>query len=886
MFNVEKVRKDFPILETGIIYLDSTASSLTPEPVLQRMLEFYRQYRANVERGIHRLSQRASEEYERARTKVADFINAKSKSEIIMTRNTTEGINTIANGLNWKRRDRIVTSLIEHHSNFIVWLRAKKRYGVDLEIVEPTKPIVHGILDPADFEKVVDDRTKLVAVTHVSNVLGVITPVREITEIAHEHGAQVLIDAAQSVPHMKVDVQRIGCDFLAFSVTGDTPLLVFSDEGVEIVPIQRITERIRDGERMHVLTLDGLGKVVFKPITGYLTHTDKVYEVRYEGCAVPLGATGYHSVFVWKEGEIVPKRVEELRTNDYMITFNTKLELPPKLKVVLTYKHRGNITTEETKVTKNLMRLMGYYLAEGSLDMNYGVKFTFNTNEKDYIRDCKDIIKTLRGTTFYREAFERVQKVKDRSLSEISRVTGLDRETIRKYLGRSKRCSGVFEPKVKKIRAYTHTHKTASRIDISFHSKKWFEFFRQLCGTKEDKHLPGLIWHLPRSYVLELVRGYLRGNGAKTDKYNIRVKSVAKRVILELCWLLKLNGISCTIGIGSKRGDSKENYNIVIQRSELGELKEFYRERKKNGAPKDKLLPADGLRRVYAQIKPKFNYEIYSLIRNGKKRLIREGVARAIKWIENAHRVPLNRQHVRILENYKKILSGDVGTVKVKSAKEIGEVEVYDISVDNYERFFGGFYPILLHNSGHKMCAPTGSGALYVREELMEEVEPLCIGGGTIADVGLDYYKLERGPMRFEAGTPAIAEAIGLGAAIDYLRKIGMENIENHERELTKQMYEGLGGIPKVEVYGPEPKHRVGIMPFNVGNLNPHDVALALDVSASIMVRSGHHCALPLTKSLIRRPGSIRASTYFYNTKEEIEKLTTTVREIAETLAV
>ena len=403
MLNVHELRKDFPILGTGVIYLDNTASSLTPEPVLQKVLEFYHQYRANVERGIHRLSQKASEEYEHVRAKVADFINARFDSEIVMVRNTTEGINVIANGLNWKKGDKIVTSIIEHHSNFIVWLRVKNRYGVNVEIVKPREPVVQGLLDPADFEKLVDDKTKLVAVTHVSNVLGVITHVKEIAEIAHEHGAYFLVDGAQSVPHIKVDVQKIGCDFFAFS--------------------------------------------------------------------------------------------------------------------------------------------------------------------------------------------------------------------------------------------------------------------------------------------------------------------------------------------------------------------------------------------------------------------------------------------------------------------------------------------------GHKMCAPTGSGALYIREELAEEVEPLCIGGGTIADVGLDYYKLDKSPRRFEAGTPAVAETIGLGAAVDYLQKIGMENIEDHERVLTKRMYEGLNEVPKVEVYGPEPKHKVAITAFNVGDLNPHDVALALDVSANIMVRSGHHCALPLAKEVIRKSGTVRASAYFYNTKEEIDKFTSTVGEIAQTLA-
>lgn len=403
MLSVQKVRKDFPILETGVIYLDSTASSLTPEPVLQKMLEFYHQYRANVERGVHHLSQKASEEYEHAHTKVAHFINAKSDSEIIMTQNTTEGINIVSNGLNWKKGDKIVTSLIEHHSNFIVWLRVKNQHHVDLEIVRPSEPVEQGLLDLADFEKAVDDKTKLVAITHVSNVLGTITPVREITEIAHEHGAYVLIDGAQSVPHMKVDVQKIGCDFLAFS--------------------------------------------------------------------------------------------------------------------------------------------------------------------------------------------------------------------------------------------------------------------------------------------------------------------------------------------------------------------------------------------------------------------------------------------------------------------------------------------------GHKMCAPTGAGALYIREDLMKEVEPLCVGGGTIADVGVDYYKLEENSTRFEAGTPAIAESIGLGAAVDYLQNLGMENIESYEKELTKQTYEEFIKLPKVELYGPEPKNKIGITAFNVSDLNPHDVALALDVSANIMVRSGHQCALPLMKNIIRKSGTVRASIYFYNTRDEMDRFVSAVREIAEAMA-
>jgi cysteine desulfurase/selenocysteine lyase len=400
--DVKRIRRDFPILDSGVIYLDNAASSLTPEPVIQKMLEFYHDYRANVERGVHRFSQRASEEYEKAHAKVADFINAGSETEIILTRNATEAINLVANGLIWKKGDKIVTSLIEHHSNFIVWLRLKKRYGVDVEIVRPNR---EGLFDIDDFEKAIDDKARLVALTHVSNVLGVKTPVEEVAKIAHDHGAQLLVDGAQSVPHLKVDIQRIGCDYLAFS--------------------------------------------------------------------------------------------------------------------------------------------------------------------------------------------------------------------------------------------------------------------------------------------------------------------------------------------------------------------------------------------------------------------------------------------------------------------------------------------------GHKLLGPTGVGVLHARKEMLDNLEPLSIGGGTIADVGSDYYTLAESPTKFEAGTPAIAEAIGLGAAVDYLKEVQLENIEVHERMLVKRMYQGLADIPSVEVYGPKKvEQRTGIVSFNVGDLNPHDVALALDVSAEIMVRSGHHCCIPLSKELLkRREGTARASVYLYNTEAEVEKFVSAVDEIARSLA-
>ena len=398
--DVEKIREDFPILRTGIIYLDNAASSLTPEQVLEKMLEYYHEYRANVERGVHHLSQRASEEYEKAHRKVADFIGAKSWRSIVFTRNTSESINLVARGLPWRRGEKIVTTLLEHHSNYIVWLRAARRFGLEVEVVRPNR---EGLFDLSDFEQAIDDRTRLVAVTRVSNVLGVIVPVEEIAEIAHEHGSLLLVDGAQAVPHMETDVRKLGCDFLAFS--------------------------------------------------------------------------------------------------------------------------------------------------------------------------------------------------------------------------------------------------------------------------------------------------------------------------------------------------------------------------------------------------------------------------------------------------------------------------------------------------GHKMLGPTGIGVLYIAPTVQEELEPLCIGGGTIRDVGLEEYELGESPERFEAGTPAIAEAIGLGAAVEYLEALGMREVEEHDRRISWAIREGLMELGKVEVYGPkDPEHGMSVVSFNVEGLNPHEVALALD-AANIMVRSGHHCALPLVKHLLNRPqGTVRASTYIYNTLDEAEKLVETVREIVKGL--
>ena len=212
--NVQKIRSDFPILGDliDLIYLDNAATSLTPEPVLEALLGYYRHYRANVGRGVYRQAQMADQRYRDAHQKVAAFVGGEDGTAIF-TRNATESINMVACGLDWKRGDRIVTTLLEHHSNLLPWMRLKQK-GIDLEVIAPDRA---GRIDLADLETAINRKTRLVAMSHLSNSLGSIQPAREVGRICREIGALFLLDAAQSLPHMQVSVRDIDCDFLCFS---------------------------------------------------------------------------------------------------------------------------------------------------------------------------------------------------------------------------------------------------------------------------------------------------------------------------------------------------------------------------------------------------------------------------------------------------------------------------------------------------------------------------------------------------------------------------------------------------------------------------------------------------------------------------------------------
>jgi len=221
MFDVKKVRKDFPILSRSVngqplVYLDNAATSQTPKQVVEVISDYYYRYNANIHRGVHKLSQEATDAYEKARTTIQTHFNAAHPHEIIFTSGTTESINVIAAGYAsiLRKEDEILISALEHHSNIVPWQMLCEKTGATLKVIPMTKL---GTLDMEAFENLLNPNTKLVFVNHVSNALGTINPIKEIIDKSHQKGAKVLIDGAQASPHIKTDVQALNIDYYVTS---------------------------------------------------------------------------------------------------------------------------------------------------------------------------------------------------------------------------------------------------------------------------------------------------------------------------------------------------------------------------------------------------------------------------------------------------------------------------------------------------------------------------------------------------------------------------------------------------------------------------------------------------------------------------------------------
>lgn len=221
MLDLNQIRADFPILSQTVnskplVYFDNGATSQKPQIVIDAYAKYYQEINANIHRGVHTLSQLATDAYENSRTKIQKHLNAKNSFEIIFTSGTTHGINSIANGFAsiLKTGDEVLVSALEHHSNIVPWQMLCEKTGAHLKVIPMNE---NGELIMAEYDKLVSDKTKIVTVNHISNALGTVNPIKYIIDKAHEFGAAVLIDGAQAVPHLKPDVQELDCDFYVFS---------------------------------------------------------------------------------------------------------------------------------------------------------------------------------------------------------------------------------------------------------------------------------------------------------------------------------------------------------------------------------------------------------------------------------------------------------------------------------------------------------------------------------------------------------------------------------------------------------------------------------------------------------------------------------------------
>jgi cysteine desulfurase / selenocysteine lyase len=336
--DVERLRRDFPILSQrvrgkALVYLDNAATSQKPRPVVEAVSRFYTAENANIHRGVHYLSERATVAYDAVRERVARFVNAALPSEIVFTRGTTEGINLVAQS--WARNrlrpgDEILITEMEHHSNIVPWHLVAEQTGASVRAIPLTDA---GELDLAGFDRLLTDRTRLLAVTHVSNALGTINPVRWIVARARERGVVTVVDGAQSAPHLPVDVQALGCDFFAFSghkVFGPTGVGVLYGraELLEAMPPWQ-----GGGDMIETVTLER--STFASPPARFEAGTPMIAEVIGLGAALEyVESVGHAAIGAWEE-ELLGYATERVRELDGVRLIGTAREKAAVLSFVM-----------------------------------------------------------------------------------------------------------------------------------------------------------------------------------------------------------------------------------------------------------------------------------------------------------------------------------------------------------------------------------------------------------------------------------------------------------------------------------------------------------------------------------------------------------------------
>jgi len=394
----DEIRSDFPMLKKGITYFDNAATSLTPEQVLEAMLDYYHNYKANVHRGIHELSQKASEEYARAHKKIGDFVNV-NPEEVVFVKNATEAINLIALSLDWQKGDKIVATSLDHHSNLVPWLRLKKKVSIDLKIVHPDKD---GLFNIEEYEKVAEG-AKLVVAPHVSNSLGTISDVRKIGNIAKNNGSLFLVDGAQSVPHIPVDVRKIGCDFMAISAhkmlgpTGIGALIIRKDIAEKIEP-----------------AIVGGGSILSVKLDGYmLTKPPESWEAGTPNIA---GAIGFGAAVDYLKN-IGMKKVEEHEKNLTKLA----LELMGKIKGVEIYGTQ-DIDKRVGVISFNIKGMNPHDVSSMCYEIN---KIAVRSGHHCAMPTMENIIKcpegTVRASFYLYNTQEEIEKF-EKTLKEITKI--------------------------------------------------------------------------------------------------------------------------------------------------------------------------------------------------------------------------------------------------------------------------------------------------------------------------------------------------------------------------------------------------------------------------------------------------------------------------------
>lgn len=449
-----------------------------------------------------------------------------------------------------------------------------------------------------------------------------------------------------------------------FSVTGDREILVRINNNISLKPISEVVQKVKEGNIIEVLSYNKEGNVTFSTVYDYLEHEETVYEITHEQSTFPLKLTEHHSIYKWDNSEIIKVEKNQLHEGDFLVTYrNADIEPLHETIIKQKYTYRNQEYEEDISITDGLLRLMGYYVAEGHTLPNGLIGFSFHKNERAYHQEVRTEIKKLIPA----------------------------------------------QPSTKTEMNIRETLNNDNEKVIIFSSKKYRAFFREQCGTTQEfRHVPSFLFGLSKEQFLIFLTAYLNGDGSYKQNYDVRAKSISRQLIVELCWLCKIHGISCTI-FSEDRIDKRPEFKtkiVYIISLNKRDLYERQVNNKYHPDTREKVIPIDALKQVYYQCKPKkFQQHRVEQVTLNKQRANHQRIINVIKWFDETKSIEYTDESRKIIANYKQLIKKcNIGFLKVKKISNTSQekVKVYDVSVIDAENFFCGPYPILHSNSGGK----------------------------------------------------------------------------------------------------------------------------------------------------------------------------------------